>query len=102
MFNKIKQYRDLRSQAKSLQSQLAQETVEAQALGGRLKMKMDGNQKVQSVEIDPELLKMEKKKELEDGIKDLYDNAQHQFQQIMMQKMRSGSINMPDISNLGL
>jgi len=102
MFNKIKQYRDLRSQAKNLQSQLAQETVEATALSDRLKMKMDGNQKVLSVEVDPQLLNPEKKKDMEDGIKDLYDNAQHQFQQIMMQKMRSGNINMPDISNLGL
>jgi DNA-binding protein YbaB len=102
MFNKIKQYRDLRNQTKNLQNQLSQEIIEAQALSGRLKIKMDGNQKVQSVEVDPELLNSEKKKELEDGLKDLYDNAQHELQQVMMQKMRSGNINLPDISNLGL
>ncbi len=102
MFSKLKQYKDLRQQAKQLQNTLAEEKIEAVALSGRLKMVMDGNQKVQSVDIDPELLNVEQKEKLQDGIKDLVDNTIHEVQQKMAKKMRSGEINMPDLSNLGL
>jgi len=102
MFNKLKQYKDLRSQAKQVQNTLAEEKVEATALSGRLKMEMDGNQKVLSVNIDEELLTPDKKEKLQDGIKDLFDNAHSAVQKKMMQKMRSGEINMPDMSSLGM
>lgn len=102
MFEKLKQYKDLRKQAKQVQNTLAQEVVHAQALSGQLHIVMDGNQKVLSVEVAPELLNPDKKKHLEDGLKDLYDNASHELQKLMAQKMRSGDLQMPDISKLGM
>ncbi|MFA6028139.1 MAG: YbaB/EbfC family nucleoid-associated protein, partial [Patescibacteria group bacterium] len=102
MFEKLKQYKDLRKQAKQIQNTLAQETVHASALSGQLNIIMDGNQKVLSVEVAPELLNPDKKKYLEDGLKDLYDNASSALQKLMAQKMRSGDLKMPDMSNLGM
>lgn len=102
MFEKLKQYKDLRSQAKKVQSTLAQETVHAQALSGKLQIVMDGNQKVLSVNVDEELLNPTKKKHLEDGIKDLFDNAHNALQKVMMQKMKHGDLKMPDMSSLGM
>ena len=102
MFNKLKQFKDLRSQAKQMQNSLAVETIEAQALSGRLQLTMDGNQKVKSIYVDPELLTVDQKSKLEDGIKDLFDNAHSAMQKTMMKKMRAGEIDMPDLSSLGM
>ncbi len=102
MFSKLKQYKDLRDQAKQVQNTLSQETVETTALSGKLKMTMDGNQKVQSVNIDPELLTADQKEKLETGVKDLVDNATAAVQKKMAEKMKSGDLEMPDMSNLGM
>lgn len=102
MFSKLKQYKDLRDSAKQMQNKLSEETVEATALSGQLKMTMDGNQKVQNVEIAEELLTSEQKNKLEDGVKDLVDNATTAVQKKMAEKMRAGDLEMPDMSNLGM
>lgn len=102
MFEKLKQYKDLRHQAKQVQNQLSQETVHAQALSGQLAIVMDGNQKVLSVNVDESLLNADKKKRLEDGIKDLFDNAHSDLQKVMMKKMKQGDLKMPDMSKLGM
>lgn len=102
MFEKLKQYKDLRSQAKQMQNKLSQEVVHAQALSGKLQITMDGNQKVLGVNVDEELLSIDKKKRLEDGIKDLFDNAHNELQKVMMAKMKKGDIKMPDMSGLGM
>lgn len=102
MFEKLKQYKDLRSQAKTLQNKLSTETIHAKALSGKLQIVMDGNQKVLSVEVSPELLNETMKKKMEDGIKDLFDNAHNELQKVMMKKMRSGDLKMPDMNGLGI
>lgn len=102
MFSKLKQYKDLRDQAKQVQNVLGQEIVEASALSGKLKMTMDGNQKVKKVEINPELLTPNNKEKLETGIQDLVDNSINAVQKRMAAKMRSGDLQMPDMSNLGM
>ena len=102
MFEKLKQYKDLRQQAKQVQSQLSQEVVHAQALSGQLAIVMDGNQKILSVDVNESLLNPDKKKHLEDGIKDLFDNAHSELQKVMMKKMKQGDLKMPDMSSLGM
>ena len=102
MFEKLKQYKDLRSQAKQMRNKLSQEVIHAQALSGKLQITLDGNQKVLAVNVDQELLNVDKKKKLEDGIKDLFDNAHHELQKVMMAKMKSGDLKMPDMSGLGM
>lgn len=97
MFNKLKQVKDMRDKAKKLQNMLAEETVEASGAWGKVKVVMDGNQVVQSVDIDPEMLSDRKK--LEDAVKDAYNDAVKKAQKMMVDKMRkSGDLNIPGLT----
>ncbi len=53
----LQQLQRLQQQMAEAQERLAQETVSATAGGGAVKIVMTGDQRCQSVEIDPELLK---------------------------------------------
>jgi DNA-binding YbaB/EbfC family protein len=53
----MQQIQKLQEQLAQTQEQLAQETVNYSAGGGAIKVVMTGDQRCQSVEIDPELLK---------------------------------------------
>lgn len=53
----LQQLQRLQQQMAEAQEKLAQETVEATAGGGAVKVTVTGDQKCKSVEIDPELLK---------------------------------------------
>jgi len=95
MFNKLKQYKDMRQQAKSLQGQLSEESVEVSELGGGIKLKMDGNLNVQNVQIDPAILKPEESNKLQEGMKDAFNSAIKKVQRIMAAKMKeSGGMDM--------
>ncbi|MDP3995600.1 MAG: YbaB/EbfC family nucleoid-associated protein [Patescibacteria group bacterium] len=87
MFNKLKQFKDLRNQAKTLQSALAEETVEAEK--GGVKIIMNGNQEITSVTVSPELLSPNKKQEIESAIKDANSAAIDKAKRVMAKKMQS-------------
>jgi DNA-binding YbaB/EbfC family protein len=53
----MQQLQKLQEQLAQTQEQLAQETVEYSAGGGAIKVVVTGDQRCQSVTIDPELLK---------------------------------------------
>src|SRR6201988_5373294 len=53
----MKQMQRLQKQMEEAQAKLAEETVTATAGGGAIKVVMTGDQKCQSVEINPDLLK---------------------------------------------
>lgn len=97
MFNKLKEIKDLRDQAKQLQNQLAQETISASAEGGKINIVMDGNQQVVGLDINPELLSVEKKTALENGIREAHNDAVKQVQRIMAQKLQGGNFKLPNI-----
>jgi DNA-binding YbaB/EbfC family protein len=86
MFNKLKQFKDIRSRAKDLQSALGQESAEGSAQWGKIKVVMDGNQKVKSISIDPSL--MNDKKSVEEGCRDAVNDAVGKIQKIMASKMK--------------
>jgi DNA-binding protein YbaB len=100
MFNKLKQIKDLRSQAKKVQNVLEQETVHADACGGKVNVIMDGTQKIMAVEIHPDLFSLSEREKVQDGIKEAVNGASKKIQHMMAQKMRSGELKMPDIGNL--
>lgn len=100
MFNKLKQFKDLRSQAKQVQNALSQEKAEGSGSSGKVKVVMDGNQELISVTIDPSILTAEYKATVENGVKEAVKDATGKVKQIMMKKMRSGEIEMPDLSSL--
>ena len=97
LFNKLNQIKELKQQAKNLQSQLAEEKVSLEKDG--LKLTMDGNQKIQNLEIAEALLTPEKKDRLEGLLKDLQKEAIVKVQRLMAEKMRaSGNFNIPGLS----
>ncbi len=100
MFQKLKQYKDLRDTAKKAQNVLSKETVHADAAGGKIGVVMDGNQKIVAIDIDSSLLSPENKTTIEHGVKDAIESAMKKLQRVMVQKMRSGELKMPDMSNL--
>lgn len=53
MFNKLKQFKDLRSQAKTMQSALAQESVSEEKNG--VKLTINGNMEITELTLNPEL-----------------------------------------------
>ena len=96
MFNKLKQFKDLRDKAKTLQSQLAQEKVEGSAAWGKLKVQMDGNLAVTNVTIDPELAA--DKTKLEAAVKEGVNDAVKRAQRKMAERMKQ----MGGLEGLGL
>ncbi|HSD12310.1 MAG TPA: YbaB/EbfC family nucleoid-associated protein, partial [Patescibacteria group bacterium] len=88
MFEKLKQFKDLREKAKTLQSALATEKVEGTAAWGKVKIEMDGNQQVTTVAIDDGLMAASEKTKLQDGVKEALNDALKKAQRKMMEKMK--------------
>jgi DNA-binding YbaB/EbfC family protein len=97
MFNKLKQFKDLRSQAKELESKLSQESATGSASFGKVQITMNGNQKITEVAINPELLTADNKAKIEGAIKDALNDAQDKIKKVIMVKMQKGEISMPNM-----
>ncbi len=95
MFSKLKQFKDLRDQAKQMQNMLAQESAEGTADWGKVKVKINGNQEILNVEIDPELINPNNREKLQSAIKEATNDAIKKVQRIMAEKMRSSGFSLP-------
>jgi len=94
MFNKIKAVQELRSQANTIKKALESEIVEGQGGWGKIKIKMDGNQDVKSVEIADDILG--DKGKLEAGVKEAVNDTVKKVQRVMASKMsQMGGFNLP-------
>ncbi len=69
------QLQKLQEQIQAAQAQLAEETVSGTAGGGAVKVTVTGDQRVKSVEIDPELLKDADVEMLQDLLLAAFNNA---------------------------
>jgi len=98
--NKLKQVWEMRKAAKSMQSALGDVLVTGEAAGGKIKVGMDGNQKITKVEIDPSLMTPTEQERVQDGIVDAFGEAQKQVQKVMSEKLRSGELKMPDLTGM--
>jgi DNA-binding protein YbaB len=97
MFSKLKQYNDLRKQAQSLRTKLAEEKITID--NGAVILTMDGNQEVKEFSIKPDYLGADKKLQLESKTKDAINDAIKKVQRVMATKMReSGDFKLPGIS----
>ncbi len=92
MFNKLKQVKDLRSQAKTMQNALAGESVTIEKKG--IKITMDGNMAITDLEIGPGL----SDDVIASNIKSVLNDAIKKTQRLMAEKMQS----MGGLGNLGL
>ncbi|MFZ2190257.1 MAG: YbaB/EbfC family nucleoid-associated protein [Candidatus Magasanikiibacteriota bacterium] len=98
MFNKLKQFKDMRNQAKDLQSKLADESVTTSSSG--VSLTMDGNLVLKDLNIPDDLLSPDKKNKLISAIKDAHSDAMKKIQRIMAMKMKEmgGLPNIPGLS----
>jgi DNA-binding YbaB/EbfC family protein len=86
MFNKLKQFKDIRDKAKEIQHALASEKIEGSAAWGKVKVMMDGNQHVTEVVIDPSL--STDMKALGGHVKDAINDAIQKVQKTMASKLK--------------
>ena len=99
MFEKLKQFKDLRDKAKTLQDVLAKESADGAGGHGKVKVTMDGTQKVTTVSIDPSMLKETEQTKLEAAVKEAVNDAQHKVQAKVMEKMKGmGDLGIPGLS----
>jgi DNA-binding protein YbaB len=90
MFNQLKQLKDLRDRAKNLQDALASQTVTIEQNG--VTLVIDGNQKVKSVKINPELTP----EDLENILPPLLNEADEKVKRLMAQTMQTlGGFDLP-------
>lgn len=90
MFNQLKQFKELRDQAKTLQNALAQQSITVEKKG--VTLTVDGNQEVKEIKISPELTPAE----LENILPSLINEANDKVKKIMAQTMQSlGGFNLP-------
>jgi len=82
MFNKLKQFRDLRSQAKTMQNALAEEKVTEERNG--VKIILNGNMEILELNINPELSKEEQEK----ALKTCFNDALKRAQRLMAKKLQ--------------
>jgi DNA-binding YbaB/EbfC family protein len=86
MFDKLKQIKNLQSQAKQLKEILANEDVEGIAAFGKVKITMDGNQKVLSVSIDPEL--SSQRESLQMALAEAFNDATDKVHKLIAEKLK--------------
>lgn len=86
MFNKLKQLNDLKNKAKELQEVLSKESEQGSAGWGKVKVTMNGNQKVTAIEIDQELLS--DKAKLENLMMEAVNDAIGKIQVTMAKKLK--------------
>ena len=100
MFNKLKQFKDLRDQAKTMQSELAKETVTIKEAGDNVVLTMDGNLNMTALAIDDSLMTPANKEKLQKAIKDAHEKALKKMQRTMAMKMKDmgGLPNIPGLS----
>lgn len=98
MFNKLKQFKDLKHQAKHMETELATVLSTGEAAWGKVKIVVDGNRDMVSVEIDPSMLS--DKNRLEESVKDAHKDAIKKLQFKLAKKIQEmGGMDM--LKNLG-
>ncbi|MCF6276664.1 MAG: YbaB/EbfC family nucleoid-associated protein [Candidatus Magasanikbacteria bacterium] len=100
MFNKLKQFKDLRDKAKELQKELEKETITVNSASGKVTLVMDGTMAMKDLQIDAEMLSPDKKEKLQNAIKDAHKDAMKKMQRIMAMKMKDmgGLPNIPGLN----
>lgn len=82
MFNKLKQFKDLRSQAKTMQSALAQESVTEEKNG--VKLTLNGNMEITELILNPEL----NTESQANALKSCFNDAIKRAQRLMAKKLQ--------------
>ncbi len=84
LFDKIKDVNEMRKQAKQIELTLAAEQVTGSSSGGKIKITLDGNQKVLSVEVDPSVAG--DKSEVARHIRQALEDVNHKHKKMLQSK----------------
>ncbi len=82
MFNKLKQFKDLRDKAKTMQNALAEETINQEKNG--IKVSLNGNLEITEVKLNYNLSQSEQ----ENSLKFCLNDAIKKAQKVMAKKMQ--------------
>ena len=82
MFSKLKQFKDLRSQAKQMQNALSEESVSSEKNG--VKISMNGNMEITSIDIPEDL----SKDAIAEAVKYCVNDCIKKTQKLMAKKMQ--------------
>jgi DNA-binding protein YbaB len=82
LLDKIKDINEMRKEAKALQGQMAQVLIEGSSSGSKIKLTIDGNFEVKSVEVDPAVAgdKSEVARHVRSAMEDLFKNYKKAMQ----------------------
>ena len=74
--------------ARKLQKELQREIITVETGGGAVKVEISGEQKIQSIQIDPEKVDLEDITQLEDWLEEAVKQAISRSQQLAAEKMK--------------
>ncbi len=82
IFDKLKDINEMRKQAKQMELLMAQETVTGSSSGGKIKIIIDGNQNVKSVEVAPDIAgdKSEVARHIRSALEDMFKQHKKMLQ----------------------
>ncbi len=97
MFDKMKQVYEFRKKAKEIQNKLRSQIIETES--GAVKVTMNGEQKIQSVEIDQGRVDAGNLSSLEGDIKNAVEKAVERSQKIAAEMMKeiTGGLGIPGL-----
>jgi DNA-binding protein YbaB len=80
--DKLKDINEMRKQAKQLEAMLATETVTGSSSGDKIKITIDGNQNIKSVEVSPDIAgdKAEIARHIRSSLEDLFKQHKKMLQ----------------------
>jgi nucleoid-associated protein EbfC len=93
----VGQLNDMRKQAQQMQKALESEVLEHTYAGGAIKIVIRGDQKIQSIVVDPDWLTNQSHDKVEFGLKDAVNQAMFEAQKMAMKKLQSmgGGLGLP-------
>lgn len=97
MFDRMRELYKLQSKARRIKKELSRTEITAEAADGKIEVVFNGEQKIKSVSIDPEILKADNQREIESGLKSAIEEAIDQSQKIAQEQMKeiAGDLNIP-------
>jgi DNA-binding YbaB/EbfC family protein len=98
--NMMAQFQQMQKDMAAAQASLEQETITVTAGGGALSIVISGHQRLQSIEIDPDLLDPEEAEMLQDMLVAGINSAIEQSQAMSAEKMEGATGNMGGLSDM--
>lgn len=87
----------MQRKAKKIQKELRSTEIESISPGGKVKIKLNGEMNVTLIEIDESVLAPDKKHELEDALKETFNEGVKNAQRVAAEKSKEmlGDLNLP-------